>query len=94
MDDKTDIEMSIAKLKFLEDNAKYAVGQRVHTFINGKLHVGIIDDRRFDDNDNIYYDVRFAPNNIVTCKECLLIAVGTPMQNFSKSANSVSNFPF
>ena len=94
MDDKTDIEMSIAKLKYIEDNAKYAVGQRVHTFIDGKLYVGIIDDRIVDNNDDIYYDVKITPRDIVRIKEYLLIAVGTPMQNFSKFTNSVSNFPF
>lgn len=94
MDDKFDIEKSIAKLQYLEQNAKFKIGERVHTFIDGKLHIGIIDDRRFDSNDNIYYDVRFAPNKVITCKECLLISVETPMQRSSNFSNSVSKYPF
>lgn len=94
MDNKTDIEISIAKLQYLEENAKFTIGQRVHTFIDNRICVGIIDDRRFDDTDNIYYDVKFAPNKVVTLKECMLASVGTPMQNFPKSANSITNLPF
>ena len=94
MDDKTDIEISIAKLKYLEDNAKFKIGERVHTFIDNKVAIGIVDDRRFDDNDNIYYDVRLSPSRVITLGEWALVSAEALPFNRSKFAKSNANFPF
>ena len=42
MDNIADIEASIAEERFIEDNALFKCGQRVHTWLNDKLVVGII----------------------------------------------------
>lgn len=57
MDNIADIEASIAEERFIEDNALFKRGQRVHTWLNDRLVVGIIVDIDTDGEEHIVYDV-------------------------------------
>lgn len=73
MDNIADIEASIAEERFIEDNALFKRGQRVHTWLNDKLVVGIIVDIDTDDEEHIVYDVNVGTRVLHFIPEYMLI---------------------
>lgn len=73
MDNIADIEASIAEERFIEDNALFKRGQRVHTWLNDKLVVGIIVDIDTDGEEHIVYDVNVGTRVLHFIPEYMLI---------------------
>lgn len=73
MDNIADIETSIAEERFIEDNALFKRGQRVHTWLNDKLVVGIIVDIDTDGEEHIVYDVNVGTRVLHFIPEYMLI---------------------
>lgn len=73
MDNIADIEASIAEERFIEDNALFKRGQRVHTWLNDKLVVGIIIDIDTDGEEHIVYDVNVGTRVLHFIPEYMLI---------------------
>lgn len=73
MDNIADIEASIAEERFIEDNALFKRGQRVHTWLNDKLVVGIIVDIDTNDEEHIVYDVNVGTRVLHFIPEYMLI---------------------
>lgn len=73
MDNIADIEASIAEERFIEDNALFKRGQRVHTWLNDKLVVGIIVNIDTDGEEHIVYDVNVGTRVLHFIPEYMLI---------------------
>lgn len=73
MDNIADIEASIAEERFIEDNALFKRGQRVHTWLNDKLIVGVIVDIDTDSEEHIVYDVNVGTRVLHFIPEYMLI---------------------
>lgn len=76
MDNIADIEASIAEERFIEDNALFKRGQRVHTWLNDKLVVGIIVDIDTDGEEHIVYDINVGAKVLHFIPEYMLITDG------------------
>lgn len=76
MDNIVDIEASIAEERFIEDNALFKCGQRVHTWLNDKLVVGIIVDIDTDGEEHIVYDVNVGTKVLHFIPEYMLVTDG------------------
>lgn len=76
MDNIADIEASIAKERFIEDNALFKHGQRVHTWLNDKLVVGVIVDIDTDGEEHIVYDINIGVRVLHFIPEYILITDG------------------
>lgn len=76
MDNIADIEASIAEERFIEDNALFKRGQRVHTWLNDKLVVGIIVDIDTDGEEHIVYDINVGAKVLHFIPEYMLTTDG------------------
>ena len=76
MDNIADIEASIAEERFIEDNALFKRGQRVHTWLNDKLVVGVIIDIDTDGEEHIVYDINVGAKVLHFIPEYMLITDG------------------
>lgn len=76
MDNIADVEASIAEERFIEDNALFKRGQRVHTWLNYKLVVGIIVDIDTDGEEHIVYDVNVGTKVLHFIPEYMLVTDG------------------
>lgn len=76
MDNIADIEASIAEERFIEDNALFKRGQRVHTWLNDKLVVGVIVDIDTDGEEHIVYDINVGAKVLHFIPEYMLITDG------------------
>lgn len=76
MDNIADIEVSITEERFIEDNALFKCGQRVHTWLNDKLVVGIIVDIDTDGEEHIVYDVNVGTKVLHFIPEYMLVTDG------------------
>lgn len=73
MDNIADIEAYLAEERFIEDNALFKRGQRVHTWLNDKLVVGIIVDIYTDGKEYIVYDINVGAKVLHFIPEYMLI---------------------
>jgi len=64
---------NIAEERFIEDNALFKRGQRVHTWLNDKLVVGIIVDIDTDGEEHIVYDINVGARVLHFIPEYMLI---------------------
>lgn len=76
MDNIADIEAYLAEERFIEDNALFKRGQRVHTWLNDKLIVGIIVDIDTDGEEHIVYDVNVGTKVLHFIPEYMLVTDG------------------
>lgn len=76
MDNIADIEAYLTEERFIEDNALFKRGQRVHTWLNDKLVVGIIVDIDTDGEEHIVYDVNVGTKVLHFIPEYMLITDG------------------
>lgn len=76
MDNIADIEAYLTKERFIEDNALFKCGQRVHTWLNDKLVVGIIVDIDTDGEKHIVYDINVGAKVLHFIPEYMLITDG------------------
>lgn len=73
MDNIADIEAYLTEERFIEDNALFKRGQRVHTWLNDKIVVGIIVDIDTDGEEHIVYDVNVGTRVLHFIPEYMLI---------------------
>lgn len=73
MDNIADIEAYLAEERFIEDNALFKRGQRVHTWLNDKLIVGVIVDIDTDGEEHIVYDINVGAKVLHFIPEYMLI---------------------
>lgn len=73
MDNIADIEASIAEERFIEDNALFKRGQRVHTWLNDKLVVGVIVNIDTDGEEHIVYDINVGTKVLHFIPEYMLV---------------------
>ena len=73
MDNIADIEAYLAEERFIEDNALFKRGQRVHTWLNDKLIVGVIVDIDTDGEEHIVYDINIGAKVLHFIPEYMLI---------------------
>lgn len=76
MDNIADIEAYLAEERFIEDNALFKRGQRVHTWLNDKLVVGIIVDIDTDGEEHIVYDINVGAKVLHFIPEYMLTTDG------------------
>lgn len=76
MDNIADIEAYLAEERFIEDNALFKRGQRVHTWLDDKLVVGIIVDIDTDGEEYIVYDINVGAKVLHFIPEYMLITDG------------------
>lgn len=76
MDNIADIEAYLTEERFIEDNALFKRGQRVHTWLNDKLIVGVIVDINTDGEEHIVYDINVGAKVLHFIPEYMLIADG------------------
>lgn len=76
MDNIADIEAYLAEERFIEDNALFKRGQRVHTWLNDKLIVGVIVDIDTDGEEHIVYDINVGAKVLHFIPEYMLITDG------------------
>lgn len=73
MDNIADIEAYLTEERFIEDNALFKRGQRVHTWLNDKLVVGVIVDIDTDGEEHIVYDMNVGAKVLHFIPEYMLI---------------------
>lgn len=76
MDNIADIEAYLTEERFIEDNALFKRGQRVHTWLNDKLVVGVIVDIDTDGEEHIVYDINVGAKVLHFIPEYMLITDG------------------
>lgn len=76
MDNIADIEAYLTEERFIEDNALFKRGQRVHTWLNDKLVVGVIVNIDTDGEEHIVYDINVGAKVLHFIPEYMLITDG------------------